>query len=59
MHRVLHGSGRRRTPRARRGLVRDVLMALRRLDMLDLALIAVTLGFFALSIAYVRACERV
>jgi len=57
--RILQGGGLWRTRTARRGLVREMLMGLRRLDMLDSALVAVTVGFFALAIAYVWACERV
>jgi hypothetical protein len=36
-----------------------MLMAPRRLEMADFVFVALTVGFFAVSVAYVWACDRV
>ena len=40
-------------------MARRVLIGARRFEMIDFALVATTVGFFAISVAYVWACDRV
>ena len=56
---VLQDSPARLAHGALPDLARPMLMANRRFEMIDFALVAVTLAFFAISVAYVWACDRV